>query len=158
MRLSEDKKKLIIAILIPLGVGLLSYLITRNGIGNYSNNLIKPLFAPPSFLFSIVWTILYVLMGLSSYYIYESMSCHKGNCLLLYGLNLVLNFTWPIIFFNLETRLFAFLFILLLDIVVILMTLCFYGIDKKSGYLNIPYIVWLLFASVLNLSVYILNR
>ena len=158
MRLSEDKKKLIIAILIPIGVGLLSFLLTRNGINNYSDNLIKPAFAPPSFLFSIVWTILYVLMGLSSYYIYESMSCHKGNCLLLYGLNLVLNFTWPIIFFNLEARLFAFLFILLLDIVVVLMTLCFYGIDKKSGYLNIPYIIWLLFATVLNLSVYILNR
>lgn len=158
MRLSEDKKKLIIAILIPIGVGLLSFLLTRNGINNYSDNLIKPAFAPPSFLFSIVWTILYILMGLSSYYIYESMSCHKGNCLLLYGLNLVLNFTWPIIFFNLEARLFAFLFILLLDIVVVLMTLCFYGIDKKSGYLNIPYIIWLLFATVLNLSVYILNR
>ena len=158
MRLSEDKKKLIIAILIPIGVGLLSFLLTRNGINNYSDNLIKPAFAPPSFLFSIVWTILYVLMGLSSYYIYESMSCHKGNCLLLYGLNLVLNFTWPIIFFNLEARLFAFLFILLLDIVVVLMTLCFYGIDKKSGYLNIPYIIWLLFATVLNLSIYILNR
>ena len=90
MRLSEDKKKLIIAILIPLGVGLLSYLITKNGISNYSNNLIKPVFAPPSILFSIVWTILYILMGLSSYYIYESMSCHKGNCLLLYGLHLKL--------------------------------------------------------------------
>ncbi len=86
------------------------------------------------------------------------MSCHKGNCLLLYGLNLVLNFTWPIIFFNLEARLFAFLFILLLDIVVVLMTLCFYGIDKKSGYMNIPYIIWLLFATVLNFSVYLLNR
>ena len=86
------------------------------------------------------------------------MSCHKSNCLLLYGLNLVLNFTWPIIFFNLEARLFAFLFILLLDIVVVLMSLCFYGIDKKSGYLNIPYIIWLLFATILNLSVYILNR
>ena len=158
MRLSEDKKKIIIAILIPLGVGLLSFLLTRNGINNYSDNLIKPSFAPPSFLFSIVWTILYILMGLSSYYIYESMSCHKGNCLLLYGLNLVLNFTWTIVFFNLEARLFAFLFILLLDIVVILMTLCFYGIDKKSGYMNIPYIIWLLFATVLNFSVYLLNR
>ena len=92
MRLSEDKKKLIIAILIPIGVGLLSFLISRNGISNYSNNLIKPPFAPPSILFSIVWTILYVLMGLSSYYIYESMSCHKNCCLKLYSLNLVFNF------------------------------------------------------------------
>ena len=156
--LNEKNKKIIIAILIPLGIGFLAFLLTRNGINNYSNNLIKPSFAPPGILFGIIWTILYVLMGLSSFYIYESMSCHKANCLLLYGLNLVLNFSWPIIFFNLEARLFAFLFILLLDVVVILMTLCFYGIDKKAGYLNIPYIIWLLFATILNLSVYILNR
>lgn len=158
MNLSEEKKHLIISILIPLGVGFLSFLLTRNGIQNYTENLIKPAFAPPRYLFSIVWTILYVLMGISSFYIYESMSCHKSNCMLLYILNLVLNFTWPILFFNLEIRLFAFLFILLLDIVVILMTLCFYGIDKKAGYLNIPYILWLLFATVLNFSVYLLNR
>ena len=158
MKLTEERKNLIIAILISLAIGFLSFLLTRNGIENYSLNLIKPSFAPPSFLFGIVWTILYILMGISSYLIYESMSCHKSNCLLLYILNLVLNFTWPIIFFNLEARLFAFLFILLLDTVVILMTLCFYGIDKRAGYLNIPYILWLLFATVLNFSVYLLNR
>ena len=156
--LSEDTKKKIIAIIIPLGVGLLSFLLTRNGINYYVNNLIKPSFAPPGIVFGIVWTILYFLMGLSSYYIYESMDCHKSNCLLLYILNLFLNFSWTIIFFNLEARLFAFLFIILLDIVVILMTLCFYGVNKKSAYLNIPYIIWLLFATILNLSVYILNR
>ena len=158
MNLNNERKKMIISILIPLGIGLLSFLLTRNGINNYSVNLNKPSFAPPSILFGIIWTILYILMGLSSFYIYECMSCHKDNCLLLYALNLVLNFTWPIIFFNLQARLFAFLFILLLDIVVILMTLCFYGIDKKAGYLNIPYIIWLLFATVLNFSVYLLNR
>lgn len=156
--LNEDTKKKIIAIIIPLGVGLLSFLLTRNGINYYVNNLNKPSFAPPGIVFGIVWPILYFLMGLSSYYIYESMDCHKSNCLLLYILNLFLNFSWTIIFFNLEARLFAFLFIILLDIVVILMTLCFYGINKKSAYLNIPYIIWLLFATVLNLSVYILNR
>ena len=158
MKLSNERKSLIIAILIPVLVGLLSYLLTRNGINNYTMNLIKPSFSPPPILFSIVWTILYVLMGLSSYYVYNSMSCHKGNCMLLYGLNLFLNFFWTIIFFNLEARLFAFLFIILLDVVVILMTLCFYGIDKKAGYLNIPYIIWLLFATILNFSVYLLNR
>ena len=158
MNLNEEKKRLIISILIPLGIGFLSFLLTRNGIENYTLKLIKPFFAPPSFLFSIVWTILYILMGISSFLIYESMSCHKSNCLLLYILNLVLNFTWPIIFFNLEARLFAFLFILLLDIVVVLMNLCFYGIDKRAGYLNVPYIIWLLFATILNFSVYLLNR
>lgn len=158
LNISNEKKTLILSLIIPLSVGLLSFLLTKNGINNYSNNLIKPSFAPPSFLFSIVWTILYILMGISSYKIYESMSCYKGTCLLLYGLNLILNFLWPIIFFNLEARLFAFIFIIFLDIVVLLMILCFYGIDKKSAYLQIPYFVWLLFASILNFSVYFLNR
>ena len=156
--LDEDKKSFIIALIIPLLVGLLSFLLTRKGINFYRNNLIKPSFAPPSFLFGIVWTILYVLMGISSYFIYNSMSCHRGNCLLLYFINLVLNFFWPIIFFNLQARLFAFLFILLLDIVVLFMIFCFYGINKKASYLQIPYFIWLIFASILNFSVYFLNR
>ena len=158
LNISDERKELIIALLIPLSLGFLSFLLTRGGISEYTNTLIKPSFAPPSFLFSIVWTILYTLMGISSYIIYNSMSHHKGTCLLLYGLNLFLNFLWPIIFFNLELRLFAFIFIILLDIVVLLMIICFYGIDKKAAYLQIPYFLWLLFASVLNFSIYFLNR
>ena len=154
----KERKTFFIAILIPLLVGFLSFLLTRKGIEFYSNSLIKPSFAPPGWLFGVVWTILYILMGISSYYIYNSMSCHKGNCLLLYGINLILNFFWPIIFFNLQARLFAFLFILLLDVVVLFMFLCFYGINKKAAYLQIPYFIWLLFATVLNFSVYFLNR
>ena len=97
-------------------------------------------------------------MGLSSYYIYESMICHKECCLKLYSINLIFNFLWTIIFFNLEARLFAFIFIIFLDVVVALMIWCFFGIEKKAAYLNIPYLLWLLFASVLNFSVYLLNR
>ena len=158
MKLKSETKSLIIAILIPLIGGFIISLITRGGVNNYTENLIKPSFAPPSIVFPIVWTILYILMGYSSYLIYDSMSCHKGTCLLLYALQLFINFIWPIIFFNLEARLFAFLFIILLDIVVILMIYCFYGINKKAGLINIPYLIWLLFATILNFSVYILNR
>lgn len=158
MKLKDETKSLIIAILIPLLGGIIISLITRGGINNYTENLIKPVFAPPKILFPIVWTILYILMGYSSYLIYESMSEYKNTCLLLYGLQLFLNFIWPIIFFNLEARLFAFLFIILLDIVVALMIYCFYGINKKAGIINIPYLIWLIFASILNFSVYILNR
>ena len=158
MKLKSETKSLIIAILIPLIGGFLISLITRGGVNNYTENLIKPVFAPPKILFPIVWTILYILMGYSSYLIYNSMSCHKETCLILYALELFINFIWPIIFFNLEARLFAFLFIILLDVVVLLMIYCFYGIDKKAAYLNIPYFLWLIFASILNFSVYILNR
>lgn len=158
MKLKSETKSLIIAILIPLIGGFIISLITRGGVNNYTENLIKPSFAPPSILFPIVWTILYILMGYSSYLIYDSMDCHKETCLLLYALQLFINFIWPIIFFNLQARLFAFLFIILLDIVVGLMIYCFYGVNKKAAYLNIPYFIWLIFATILNFSVYILNR
>ena len=158
IKLNQNIKTLIIAIIIPLLVGFISFLLTKEGISNYSNNLIKPSFAPPSYLFGIVWTILYILMGISSYIIYNDISSHKNICLLIYGLNLVLNFLWPIIFFNLELRLFAFIFIIFLDIVVIYMIICFHGISKKAAYLQIPYLIWLIFATILNLSVYFLNR
>ena len=157
-KLSEDRKKMIIFIIIPLLVGLIASLLTRGGVNNYTNNLIKPAFAPPKVLFPIVWTILYFLMGISSYKIYNSMSCNSESCLVLYFLNLFLNFLWPIIFFNLEARLFAFIFIIFLDIVVALMIVCFHGIDKKASYLQIPYFLWLIFATILNFSVYFLNR
>ena len=158
MKLKSEIKSLIIAILIPLIGGFIISLITRGGVNNYTENLIKPSFAPPSILFPIVWTILYILMGYSSFLVYDSMSCHKNTCLLLYSLQLFLNFIWPIIFFNLEARLFAFLFIILLDIVVLLMIYCFYGINKKAALINIPYFIWLIFASVLNFFFYFLNR
>jgi len=158
VKLKNETKNLIIAILIPVVGGFLISLITRGGVNNYTENLIKPPFAPPSILFPIVWTILYILMGYSSYLIYDSMSCHENTCLIIYALNLFINFIWPIIFFNLEARLFAFLFIILLDIVVAFMIICFHGINKKAAYLNIPYFIWLIFATILNFSVYILNR
>ncbi len=158
MKLNKNTKTFIIALIIPLGIGFLTFLLTRKGINYYSNNLIKPTFAPPSYLFGIVWTILYILMGISSYIIYNDMTCNRNICLIIYGLNLVLNFMWPIIFFNLMLRLFAFIFIIFLDIVVIYMIICFQGISKKAAYLQIPYLVWLIFASILNFSVYFLNR
>ncbi|MBR3660959.1 MAG: tryptophan-rich sensory protein [Bacilli bacterium] len=151
-------KTIIIAILIPLVGGFIISIFTRNGVHNYIENLIKPSFAPSKVLFPIVWTILYILMGYSSYLISDSMVCDKTSCLLLYGLNLFLNFMWPLIFFNLEARLFALLFIILLDIVVLIMIYCFYGINRKAAILNIPYFIWLIYATILNFSVYILNR
>ncbi len=157
-KISDSTKNLIIAIIIPLAIGFLSYLLTKDGIKAYNTTLIKPSFAPPPYLFGIVWTILYILMGISSYLIYNSMVTGRSTCLIIYGLNLILNFMWPIIFFNLEARLFAFIFIVFLDIVVIFMIMCFHGISKKSAYLQLPYLIWLIYATILNLSVYFLNR
>ena len=151
----ESRRIFILFLIIPVSIGFLAFLLTRN---NNFDFLVKPVFMPPSFLFPIVWTILYILMGISSYRIYESISYHRTTCLIIYALNLFLNFLWPLIFFNLEARLFAFIFILFLDVVVFFMILCFYGIDRKAGLYQIPYFLWLLFATILNFSVYFLNR
>ena len=150
-------KELIVSILITLGIGIISALISRGGMMNYAS-LNTPSFAPPGFLFPIVWTILYILMGISSYLIYDSPDYNSSCCLIIYAISLFINFLWSPIFFGLELRLFAFIWIILLDIVVIYMIWCYYGVNKKAAYLNIPYLIWCLFATILNYSVYILNR
>lgn len=153
----EDRFKFVFFLVLPFVIGLLSYLCSKVGIINYEY-LIKPVFIPPAYLIMIVWIFLYLLMGLSSYKISNAMNCYSGNCLLLYGINLFIMFLWPIIFFTIEARLFAFIFIIFLDIVVLLMIFCFYGVNKKAAYLLIPYFGWLVFATILNLSIYLLNR
>ena len=85
----ESRRIFILFLIIPVSIGFLAFLLTRN---NNFDSLVKPVFMPPSFLFPIVWTILYILMGISSYRIYESISYHRTTCLIIYALNLFLNF------------------------------------------------------------------
>lgn len=143
------------SILIPVGVGLIIGAITSSSI-EY-NTLIKPVLAPPSILFPIVWTILYVLMGIS-YGILESKSLVFQEIKFIYYLQLFVNALWSIIFFTFEWRLFAFIWLLILILLIIIMIIKFYNKDKVAGLLQIPYLLWSLFASYLNLSIYILNR
>lgn len=150
-------KKLFISILISLSVGGLSALITSGSIDVYKT-LIKPPLAPPSILFPIVWTILYILMGISSYLVYKSNDLNSDDSLKIYALQLLINFIWPILFFVLKLRLLSFIWIILLLIIVLIMIIKFYRVNKISAYLQIPYLIWVLFASYLNLGFYILNR
>lgn len=150
-------KEFIISLLIPLTVGIVSALLSRSGMMNFEN-LKMPSFAPPAFAFPIVWTILYILMGISSYLIYNSNDYNKKCCLTIYAVSLFLNFLWSPIFFTLELRLFALIWLIVLDLVIIFMIWCFYGVNKKAAYLQIPYLLWCLFATFLNYSIYILNR
>ena len=143
------------SILIPVIVGGIVGLITSNAI-NY-NELIQPAFAPPSFLFPIVWTILYVLMGVS-YGILENKGLNDSEINSIYYLQLTLNALWSFIFFVFKWRLFAFIWILILDVLVIDMIIKFYKKDKTAGLLQIPYLIWILFATILNFFVYLLNR
>ena len=143
------------SILIPVIVGGTVGLITSNAI-NY-NDLIQPAFAPPSFLFPIVWTILYVLMGIS-YGILENKGLVDSETNSIYYLQLTVNALWSFIFFVFKWRLFAFIWILILDALVINMIIKFYKKDKIAGLLQIPYLLWISFATVLNLAVYLLNK
>ena len=149
-------KELVISILIPLLVGVFSSLLSMGGMKEF-NELVKPALAPPGFLFPIVWTILYILMGYSSYLIYKSNDYHTEFCLRIYIISLFINFLWSPLFFGLGLRLFSLIWIILLDFVVLYMVLCFYKVNKKAAYFQIPYLVWCLFATYLNFMFYILN-
>jgi len=153
--LKIDFKKLIISILIPLGLGTIIGLLT-NSANNYVG-MVRPNFAPPGIVFPIVWTILYTLMGISSYIISESNDDAKDKALSIYYLQLVVNLLWSFFFFTFKLYLFSFLWILLLIFLVIVMIKRFYEISKVSGLIQIPYLLWLVFAGVLNLSIYLLN-
>jgi translocator protein len=124
------------------------------------SDLIKPAFAPPALVFPIVWTILYILMGIAAYKIWKMDYCKipVRDSLFYYGLQLFLNFIWSILFFGLGLRLTALIDILLLIAVIIIMNLKFNKLNKKSAYLNIPYLLWLSYAAVLNYYVWILNK
>lgn len=143
------------SIFIPVAVGLIIGAITSSSM-EY-NTLIQPVFAPPSILFPIVWTILYVLMGVS-YGILESKSLVNSEINFVYYLQLFFNAMWSIIFFTLEWRLFAFIWLLVLILLIFMMIIKFYNKDKVAGLLQIPYLLWAVFASYLNLSIYLLNR
>lgn len=143
------------SIVIPVIIGGVVGLIISGSI-DY-NSLEKPFLSPPSILFPIAWTILYILMGLS-YGMLEDKSLIDSKTKTIYYIQLFVNALWSIIFFSLKWRLFAFIWILLLDILVIIMILNFYKKYKLSGLLQIPYLLWILFASYLNISIYLLNN
>lgn len=143
------------SILIPVIVGGIVGAIISSTI-DY-NSLTKPFLAPPSIVFPIVWSILYVLMGIS-YGILESNGQIDGKINLIYYIQLGVNALWSIFFFTLKWRLFSFIWILLLAVLVIIMIIKFYQKNKIVGLIQIPYLLWVLFASYLNIAIYILNK
>lgn len=119
----------------------------------------KPPLAPPGYLFPIVWTVLYTLMGIASYLILSSDASKEEihNALFVYGLQLGVNFFWSIFFFNLEWYFFSFFWLLLLWSFILYTIVLFYRISKPAAYLLIPYLLWVTFAGYLNLGIAILN-
>lgn len=149
-------KSLFWNLFIPLAGGAIVGFLTKNSMNVY-NNVARPALAPPPIAFPIVWSILYVLMGISSYLIYESKSIYKEKSLYVYYIQLILNFTWPFVFFSGKMFLVAFFILLLLWGMVIWMTGLFYKVKPVAAYLQIPYLIWLGFAAYLNLSIGFLN-
>lgn len=151
-------KPLSISIAIPLAVGGLAGFLTRNAFKDYNTTIIQPDFAPPGWLFPVVWTVLYVLMGVSCYIVWESRSPLRSEALKIYTAQLAVNFVWPLLFFLLKGFLISFLWLLLLVAMVASMIYTFWKIKPIAGGLQIPYLGWCCFASLLNWSVYLLNR
>ena len=143
------------SILLPVLIGALVGLIT-SGSMDYTM-LQKPPFAPPGAVFPIVWTVLYVLMGVS-YGILKTNNQTDEEIDWIYYIQLAINALWSIIFFTFKWRLFAFIWIILLVVAVISMIRKFYNKNKIAGLLQIPYILWGVFAAYLNFGFYILNR
>lgn len=151
-----DWKKLILCLAIPLAVGGLSGFLTRNQVEIYSTLKLPPL-APPSWLFPIVWGLLYLLMGFSSYRI--ALAGESGRrALTVYGIQLALNFLWPLLFFNLQAFGLAAILLVLLILMIAAMIVLFYRIDRNAALWQLPYFFWSLYACYLNLGIWFLNR
>ncbi len=149
-------KTYLISIGIALAAGIISALVSMGKMEEYEA-LRQPPLSPPGWLFPVVWTILFVLMGISAARVYLNSPEDWPPALTTYAVQLVLNMLWTPLYFALNLRLAAFVLLVILLIAVIVMTVQFYNVDKKAAYLQIPYIVWLVFAGYLNLATYLLN-
>lgn len=149
-------KHLAVSIVIPLAVGIIASFITKDQMEAFSQ-LKQPPLSPPGWLFPIVWTVLYVLMGISSYIVYQKQNTLLSDCQRLYILQLAANFIWTILFFNLKQYLFSFIWLVLLIFLVARMAICFVTVDRKAAALQIPYVLWICFAAYLNIAIYYLN-
>ena len=147
-----DWKRLIIIIIITFVVGSFFSFFTMNNMDTFKE-LEKPINVP-GILFPIVWSILYLLMSISLYIVIDK----NRNSLIIYSIQLIINSLWTLIFFGFGAYLLAFIWIILLLIAIVIMIAKFYNIDKKAAYLNIPYLLWVLFAAYLNLGIYLLNK
>lgn len=151
-------KPYIISVIIALAVGGLSALLTKNNMSIFEKINMPPL-SPPSVVFPIVWAVLYILMGISSAIIYKNGTDREEvqSALKVYALQLAVNFFWSLIFFNMQAYLFAFIWLILLWVLVIAMIVKFKKISPVAAWLQIPYLLWITFAGYLSLMIYLLN-
>ena len=152
-------KKLLFAMGVPLGVGVLSAWTTRDAMEQYGG-LNQPPLAPPGWVFPVVWTILFLRMGVSAYLILTAQVLPQPRARAMYWYygQLAVNFFWSLLFFNLQGYLGAFLWLCLLWVWVLMMIRAFYRISPAAGLLQLPYLGWITFAGYLNFGIWYLNR
>lgn len=150
--------QLIVCIAVPLAVGGASAWLTRGSMGKFAA-LTQPPLSPPGWLFPVVWTILFVLMGVASYLVLASGKPREtvNRALAVYGTQLVVNFFWSVFFFDLTLYLFSFIWLILLWLLVLVTAVRFCRIDPRAGKLLVPYLVWVAFAGYLNFGIWLLN-
>ncbi len=143
---------------IPLAAGAISALASGGGMRVFSV-LEKPPLSPPGWLFPVVWTVLYLLMGLASYLILTAQADQQAisQALTVYGYQLLVNVLWPIFFFDFGWYFFSFLWLILLWLLIAMTIKQFYSISKTAAYLLLPYLAWVTFAGYLNLGIWWLN-
>lgn len=138
-------------------MGFISGFLSGNNSSTQYLSINRPEISPPPSVFPIVWTILYILMGIASYLVYISDSPHKEKALVIYFAQLIINFFWSIIFFGFNNYLFAFIWLILLIVMICYTIYLFYKVNKVAAYLLIPYLLWCLFAAYLNYMIVIMN-
>lgn len=144
--------RLILSIGICLGAGILGSFFTVSSIPTWYATLNKPEFSPPNWIFAPVWTILYILMGYSLYLVWT-----KKKVPSIFWIQLILNATWSIVFFGMRNPSLALVDIVALWVTIVLTIKAFYKINKTAAYLLLPYLLWVSFASILNLMIVLLN-
>lgn len=150
----------VVFILVCELAGVIGSIFTRASIPGWYAGLVKPSFNPPGWVFAPVWTILYALMGIAAWLVYEKSPGRKDirGALAVFGVQLVLNALWSIVFFGAHQILGAAVLIVVLWVMIVVTIRVFSRISKAAAYLLVPYILWVSFATVLNISLYVLNR
>ena len=152
-------KTYLLWILLAEAVGGLSGWLTREGTKAYSQTIVQPPLSPPGWVFPVVWTILFALMGIGAAKVYLALpSKERSRGLNLFIAQLVVNFFWSLFFFNAQAFGFAYLWLILLIVLVVLMVYAFWKVKPLAGILQLPYLIWVIFASYLNLGIWLLNR
>lgn len=152
----KKAKIYILSILLALTVGGLSALATANNMNIY-DSINPPPFTPPAWLFPVAWTILYALMGISAAIIFLCKTPKKDDALFTYAISLVLNFSWSIFFFNMQSFIVCFIILVALWLSIIITIIKYYKINKPAAWLQLPYLLWVTFAAYLNFTIILLN-